>query len=718
MRAKEIATHILREAEKLIRQKQYSRAIQTLGEIDVMSISPEDRALYNLIFVEANLNLGNNEVRDELNLALTYYRNSPDNERYALAKLLQGMLLQSTGQFTPARESFTEAYAAYARCENIRGQASAMNYLGYVFQRLGDFDSATANLKKCLQIYESEKDKINAAAVTINLAQVHRARGEIVESKELFARVRPMVPQVGDRRTCQYYLMSSIPDLLLHDFKSARGKMEKARPYLDEFIREKALYFEYTGWINNLEEDYDRALEALQRGLELSFEIAPASALISQTKRLMADAYIGLYEFEAARKFVDEALAVAVTLNERVEIAACYRVYAQLDAYAWKGTSAKEWFRKATDLFSMTGSRYELAVTRYLAATSGFYHTGERQALLYLAREYFEKENIEHYVSRINRELKHTTTGRSRPAHTNDAVPTIICHDPAMIHIVELARHIAPSNMSVLLTGPTGCGKDLLARYIHHHSGRPGRFVSVNAAAIPDNMVESELFGYTKGAYTGAASTTAGWIEEADGGTFYLNEIADSSAELQAKLLDVIENRRICRLGERQEREIDCRIIAATNHDLDKLIDKGRFRLDLYHRLNEIPINLPGLAERGDDVKYLLEHFLNAAGIKISTGADRAAFDRLASLFAARSWRGNVRELEIEVRRLTLLFRGDIARMVESTVNTLPSKEDETRAALDQAGWNRREAARLLGISESAVRHRIKAYNLTPDDKR
>jgi transcriptional regulator with AAA-type ATPase domain len=114
----------------------------------------------------------------------------------------------------------------------------------------------------------------------------------------------------------------------------------------------------------------------------------------------------------------------------------------------------------------------------------------------------------------------------------------------------------------------------------------------------------------------------------------------------------------------------------------------------------------------------LLEHFLNAAGIKISTGADRAAFDRLASLFAARSWRGNVRELEIEVRRLTLLFRGDIARMVESTVNTLPSKEDETRAALDQAGWNRREAARLLGISESAVRHRIKAYNLTPDDKR
>jgi DNA-binding NtrC family response regulator len=269
--------------------------------------------------------------------------------------------------------------------------------------------------------------------------------------------------------------------------------------------------------------------------------------------------------------------------------------------------------------------------------------------------------------------------------------------------------------MSVLLTGPTGCGKDLFARYIHHHSGRTGRFVSVNAAAIPDNMVESELFGYRKGAYTGASMTTSGWIEEANGGTFYLNEIADSSPELQAKLLDVIENRRICRLGERQEREIDCRIIAATNHNLEKLICDGRFRLDLYHRLNEIPIDLPGLAERGDDIKYLLEYFLDQAGVEMATRADRAAFDRLASILTTRPWPGNVRELEIKVKRLALLSRGDIARMVDVAVSELPSKKDETQAALDRTGWNRREVARMLGVSESTVRHRIKIYKLTPN---
>ena len=158
-----------------------------------------------------------------------------------------------------------------------------------------------------------------------------------------------------------------------------------------------------------------------------------------------------------------------------------------------------------------------------------------------------------------------------------------------------MARNIAPSDMAVLLTGPSGVGKDLLAKYIHHYSGRTGRFILVNTPAIPDDMVESELFGHKRGAFTGADADKTGLIEEAEGGTLYLNEIGDASPKLQAKLLDVLESKKFRRLGETKARRVDFRIIAATNHNLEELIRQQRFRADLFHRLNQANLDLPAL---------------------------------------------------------------------------------------------------------------------------
>jgi two-component system NtrC family response regulator len=708
------ALHNIGLAEEHLGKLRFRQCLRVLGEIDVESISPDEGALYNLIWAEAQLALGNSNIETSVQSALEFYRTSNDDERFARAKYLYGCYLISVGRFFDAKEPLLEALVSLKRVQVPARQGQILNKLGFISYHVGEFDSAIAYLQQCIKTYHQNDDSSNALMVSLNLGQLNMSLGRLTESIQVFEEYASGVSIKSEKNKATFEIMCAMPFALRGNVSEAVRMIKKAKEYLDGLVREKAVYYEYLGWIHNLEGDYDEALKTLRRGLDISLEIAPESSLVSQTKRLMADAFLGLGEFETARIFADDALAVAKTLNERVEIAACYRVYAQLEAFAGNENSTKEWFAKATEMFSTIGSNYELAVTRYLAATSGYYLNGERHALLYLAREYFESENVEHYVTKINRELKETPMMRSQPAHSNNTVPTIICRDSSMVRLVELAERIAPSNMSVLLTGPTGCGKDLFARYIHHHSGRTGRFVSVNAAAIPDNMIESELFGYHKGAYTGASTTTAGWIEEANNGTFYLNEIADSSPELQAKLLDVIENRRICRLGERQEREIDCRIIAATNHDLEKLVASGRFRLDLFHRLNEIPIDLPGLSDRGGDIASLLEYFLKQADVEITTKADRAAFDRLASIFASRPWPGNVRELEIKVKRLTLLSHGDIARMVDLAIGELPSKKDETQAALDRTGWNRREVARMLGISESTVRHRIKIFNLSP----
>jgi DNA-binding NtrC family response regulator/tetratricopeptide (TPR) repeat protein len=714
---KESATYAIEMAEKLLREHKFRASLQVLGEIDLDSVSPDEKANAYLIIIEANIAAGNYEISDYLQKVLDYYRQKNETRMLARAKYLHARYLISLGRYFDAKEQLLESNLTFRSFGDIAWQARALNRLGFISHQNGEFNSAINYLRQCIEIYDRGKDIKNRSVASMNLARLFISLGYLDKAMSLSADIHDHILSKGSQNISVYYMIFAFPHALKGDFSVAQQTIEKALDYLSDHSREQAIYFEYMGWIHNLEGEYEEALKVLHQGLDISLKIAPESALVSQTKRLMADAYVGLDEFETAKLFAGQALAVAEKLNERVEIAACHRVFAQVDAFAGDTDAAREWFRKATELFSMIGSRYELAVTRYLAAISGYYLNGERQALLYLAREYFESENVEHYVARINRELTETPLSRSRPAHVNGGLPTIICRDPSMIRLVELAQHIAPSNLSVLLTGPTGCGKDLFARFIHYHSGREGRFVSVNAAAIPDNMVESELFGYRKGAYTGASATTSGWIEEADGGTFYLNEIADSSPELQAKLLDVIENRRICRLGERQEREVDCRIIAATNHDLEKLVIDGRFRLDLFHRLNEIPIHLPSLSERGGDIGYLLEHFMKSAGVEIKTKADKAAFDRLASIFTMRPWPGNVRELEIQVKRLTLLSRGDIARMVDAAISELPSKKDETRAALDRTGWNRREAARALGISESTVRHRIKIFNLTPDNQ-
>ena len=263
----------------------------------------------------------------------------------------------------------------------------------------------------------------------------------------------------------------------------------------------------------------------------------------------------------------------------------------------------------------------------------------------------------------------------------------IIGEAPAIAALRRLVRQVAPSDASVLLVGPSGSGKEVVARAIHAASRRAARpFVAINCGAIPRDLLESELFGHEKGSFTGAFAQHKGRFEEANGGTLFLDEIGDMPADMQVKLLRVLEERVVQRIGGKGI-AVDVRILAATHRDIDAAIDAGAFREDLFYRLAVFPIDVPALAERVEDVPLLVEHFLSQAKNRRPVRFSQAAFDRMAE----HGWPGNVRELRNFVERASILHAGRIIGRDE--VGALLLRRGRVGAVERRALWDATELA-------------------------
>ena len=661
---------------------------------------------------------GHYNIEAKLNEAMDYFRKSTNNELYARAKYTYGCLLIFTGDFLEVREALTESYLNFKRCDNLEAAARVLNRLAFVQHHNGAIDDAISNIKKCIEINSHLEQPKKVIICRRNLVLVYCRTGALHDAEILFGSQNDIISKMNDNDKCQLYLAYSIVSALTGNLELAHSLISKTKIYLGSIKREKAIYYEYLGWIYNLDGRFEEAEKILKTVIELSMKIAPESALISQTKRLLADAYIGLEKFDKAQKTAEEALVVAEKINERVEIAGCYRVFAQVAVHQNKKEQAQEWYRKACETFALIQSKYELAATRYLMAVSGLYDSGERSALLYMSRDYFVSEDVKPFIKKVDKAIKGAPQPAMVSTEERNKHPFIAVH-PKTKKIVELAENIAPADMTVLLTGPTGCGKDQLARYIHACSGRKGQFISINTAAIPDSMFESELFGYKKGAFTGADKDKAGLFELADNGTLYLNEIADSTPTFQAKLLEIIETKTIRRLGDDVSRKINIRIISATNHNLETRIRESKFRLDLYHRLNEIPIAIPPLSERKEDIPVLIKHFLQLSGCKIDSGKYEKELKSLGNILIKRDWSGNVRQLRGTLLHHGFIARGNLGILIE-LINEDNLENDSERKELIKAlvatDWNQRETARLLGLTEGGVRYRINKYNLKKED--
>jgi len=318
-----------------------------------------------------------------------------------------------------------------------------------------------------------------------------------------------------------------------------------------------------------------------------------------------------------------------------------------------------------------------------------------------------------------------------------------------MKKIYELAKKVAPSSSTVLILGESGTGKEVLAKYIHFCSKRKGPFVTINCAAIPEELLEAELFGYEKGAFTGAIKSKPGKFEIANKGTLFLDEIGDLSLKLQAKLLRVIQEKQVERLGSDHSIKVDVRILAATNKDLEKEVQEGRFREDLFFRLNVIPIKLPPLRERKEDIPLLTQFFLKR--ICEREGIEEKKFTSQAiKALLNYPWPGNIRELENFVERVVILSENNIIGIEDLSLSTLSSKlqiresltEDKDmlikylslpqisedgielnkllkeievyylKKALELSKGVKTKAAKLLGLNRTTFIEKLKKYNL------
>ncbi|MBI3398067.1 MAG: sigma-54-dependent Fis family transcriptional regulator [Deltaproteobacteria bacterium] len=309
----------------------------------------------------------------------------------------------------------------------------------------------------------------------------------------------------------------------------------------------------------------------------------------------------------------------------------------------------------------------------------------------------------------------------------------IITENQQLLEIFKLIKKVADYNTTILITGESGTGKELIARALHYNGIRRDRpFIAVNCGAIPENLLESELFGHVKGAFTDAVRNKPGLFEEADAGTMFLDEIGELPKELQVKLLRVLQEGELRRLGDSKSKKIDVRVIAATAKDLTEEIRKGNFREDLFYRLNVVPIKLPPLRERHGDIPFLINHFISRYakkfGKKIKT-VDEETMNHLSNY----SWPGNVRELENVIERAVILAEGDVIKAdslpflketgqgsrVKGQGAELSIKRAEEelekefiKKALEMTNGNKTKAAELLEISHRALLYKIKEYGL------
>jgi transcriptional regulator with PAS, ATPase and Fis domain len=497
--------------------------------------------------------------------------------------------------------------------------------------------------------------------------------------------------------------------------------------------RNQAICLSYLGELFYRSGRLQEAAETLERALALTKELTPNATLAGRVMRHLAELQIRLENYSAAQRFVAKAMTVMGKVRNKVEIGALWKIKAIVAEANGQEAEGRESFVKAIDILRETGERFEKAEALIAAGTSNLFTVRQRLTYLFRAEEFYRRSGLSvklQQVERIINSIDYPPAARVGTACSQATSPPngagFLTGCPTIKRFKTQLPIIGRSDLPLLLTGETGVGKDHMARY-YHSLVRPGSpFVTVNSASFPETLLESELFGYRRGAFTGADTDKQGLFVAADGGVLYLDEIGDMPLSLQAKLLGVLETRSLIPLGSTEEILLDIKLVVATNKNLEEMVECGAFRRDLYYRLSGLTFQIPALRDRKEDIPVLLRHFMERSHLLNNNDPMPT---ELIRQFVEYDWPGNTRELHNKVKRLEvmaeLVAEGDLVELSRSIFSAeMPQAKRSLFDQVEQferkmiveallaALGNKSKAARILGIHEATIRTKMKRYHI------
>ena len=642
------------------------------------------------------------------------------------------------GQCEIAREHFEESLAIYRRLKDKTGISICHNNLGVMHKNRSEWQLALDHLTRALELDRESGNYGKIALRQLNLGLVYYRTGQWKRAMESMEEALTIARRIGDQHTCADACIGLGNCLrMLGDCDKAEKLYEQASSIAEteRLLRELALAYEFAGENELTRGNMESALRKLDRALSIAEEIAPNGDVVAEVERRRAEVFLECGEIRKASKASRRSLKLCRQLGDRYEEGAVLSVIARVRAKVGSTRSAWIAFHSSIKCLESVGDRYGLACTllhfgRFMRSTSP--SQGERrEARLALARAagLFAELGAQDLLGKTETELESAWTKdvlvsaptdvRHIRAQKPCSMHGFVTCDAALIDVISDAEQLCKSDARVLIQGETGVGKNLLAYVFKAYEESAGRpFIELNCATIPAELLESELFGYARGAFSGANSDKKGILEEANGGTLFLNEITEMEPRMQAKLLQFLDDGSYRRVGDTRLRRLHTRTICATNKDLWQQVEKGTFRHDLYFRLSQAILNISPLRERSEDVVVLARHFLE---MYCEFYLKQLSFDsRSMEMMERYGWPGNVREVKSKIQLLVLeapaggaITPCDVERALctpegEAEPKTLADKIEflkraEIARALARFGGNKTKAAQALGISRRGL---------------
>ncbi len=686
------------------------------------------------------------------------------------AILLERFLIEGACRFylndiSRSEESLEAALGLSIHYKNTRMKSRVLAMLGLVAQIKGLLETAFEYFERAGDLCRANADYYGEAAAALNASIALYRRGRFGRAAESAERARAIFESIGwVVGVCRALLSLGNVAKYCGDERLAARRYREARRLANRhgFLRERALALEFAGELHAARGRHRFAERCYGEALRIAESIAPEGDVVVEIDRRIGELLLDRELVDAALPFLRRALRFSQRLGDRLEEGVVLRCLGVASFRLGTAERGANLFARAIETLSSAGCAFELARTHFVYAqlsldrceaegieggNEGFGSTRLDEALRNAveAAHLFGGMDIDHHKAAAENLVMRVTEARARARiHAPEILvsprtveikpsPAVLLHEgfvaisAVMMEIWKQIRFAAAFDRPVLVTGETGIGKELVARLIHDLSCRRGRpFVPLNCAAVPDHLFESEFFGHRRGSFTGALVDRIGLFEAANGGTLFLDEVGELTPLQQVKLLRVLQEEKVRRLGENAERVVDVRIVSATNQDLEEKITNRSLRKDFFYRINAEHIHLPPLRERREDIVPLIAHFLSGNG----DGGRPAMRMELAALRSLQryAWPGNVRELiavlervrhmagggEITVDMLPDRIRTAAAATEAAGSRTAPKGDAVTRLrrALEACGGNKSAAARWLGISRGTLYKEMRKYGI------